>query len=107
MGRPLAEVATDSGNKSGGKWIVRFKKGVVGRFWEDCVFALVGDQLEQGDSICGAVLSVRYNEDIISIWNSNASENQAIMALRDSLKRHLHLPQNYIMVAALRSQEET
>lgn len=40
------------------------------------VLALVGDQLDSGDNICGAVLSIRFNEDILSVWNRNASDHQ-------------------------------
>ena len=40
------------------------------------VLALVGDQLEYGDNICGAVLSIRFNEDILSVWNRNSSDHQ-------------------------------
>lgn len=40
------------------------------------LLALVGDQLDDADNICGAVLSVRFNEDIISVWNRNASDHQ-------------------------------
>lgn len=92
--RPLWE---DSANCNGGKWIIRFKKVVSGRFWEDLVLALVGDQLDYGDNICGAVLSIRFNEDILSVWNRNASDHQAVMALRDAIKRHLKLPHSYVM----------
>ncbi|XP_048625020.1 eukaryotic translation initiation factor NCBP-like isoform X2 [Brassica napus] len=41
---------------NGGKWIIRFSKGVSSRFWEDLLLALVGDQLDDADNICGAVL---------------------------------------------------
>ena len=40
------------------------------------VLALVGDQLDYGDNICGAVLSIRFSEDILSVWNRNASDHQ-------------------------------
>ncbi|KAJ6810785.1 putative eukaryotic translation initiation factor NCBP [Iris pallida] len=73
------------------------KKVVSGRFWEDLVLALVGDQLDYGDNICGVVLSIRFNEDILSVWNRNAADHQAVMALRDSIKRHLKLPHSYLM----------
>ncbi|KAK9072679.1 hypothetical protein SSX86_009114 [Deinandra increscens subsp. villosa] len=117
--RPLWE---DSANCNGGKWIIRFKKAVSGRFWEDLVLALVGDQLDYNDNICGVVLSIRFNEDILSVWNRNASDNQTkvfmgrqhltdscwavnevcfrdqvVMALRDKIKRHLKLPHGYVM----------
>ncbi|KAL0681246.1 hypothetical protein Bca4012_048093 [Brassica carinata] len=92
--RPLWE---DGANCNGGKWIIRFSKVVSARFWEDLLLALVGDQLDDAENICGAVLSVRINEDIISVWNRNASDHQAVMELRDSIKRHLKLPHAYVM----------
>lgn len=45
------------------------------------VLALVGGQLDYGDDVCGAVLSVRFSEDILSVWNRNASDNQVIIVL--------------------------
>ena len=65
--RPIWE---DDDNKKGGKWIVRLKKGVADRYWEDLIFAMLGDQFaEASDEVCGAVLSVRNGEDILSIWS--------------------------------------
>lgn len=64
--RPVWE---DAGNKRGGKWIIRLKKGVADRYWEDLLLAIVGDQfMEAGDEVCGAVLSVRSGEDVLSVW---------------------------------------
>ncbi|OJT13740.1 Eukaryotic translation initiation factor NCBP [Trametes pubescens] len=85
--RPVWE---DPLNLSGGKWIIRLRKGVADRLWEDLVLAVIGDQFDgvgdgegaQPDSaasegvppgewpeICGCTISVRQNEDIISLWN--------------------------------------
>ena len=77
MLRPVWE---DPLNIAGGKWIIRLRKGVADRLWEDLVLALVGDQFAgvgggggEGDDaapdICGATISVRQNEDIVSVWN--------------------------------------
>lgn len=67
--RPVWE---DNENRKGGKWIVRLKKGVADRYWEDLVFAIVGDQFaDASEEVCGAVLSVRNGEDILSIWARN------------------------------------
>ena len=64
--RPVWE---DEANKRGGKWVIRLKKGVADRYWEDLLLAIVGDQFaEAGDEVCGAVLSVRSGEDVLSIW---------------------------------------
>lgn len=67
--RPVWE---DDENKKGGKWIVRLKKGVADRYWEDLLLAIIGDQFaEASEEVCGAVLSVRNGEDILSIWTRN------------------------------------
>lgn len=67
--RPVWE---DEANKRGGKWIVRLKKGVADRYWEDLLLAIVGDQfMEAGEEVCGAVLSVRSGEDVLNVWTKN------------------------------------
>lgn len=67
--RPVWE---DEANKKGGKWIIRLKKGVADRYWEDLLLAIVGDQfIEAADEVCGAVLSVRSGEDVLSVWTKN------------------------------------
>lgn len=64
--RPVWE---DEANKKGGKWIIRLKKGVADRYWEDLLLAIIGDQfMEASDEVCGAVLSVRSGEDVLSVW---------------------------------------
>jgi translation initiation factor 4E len=83
--RPVWE---DPLNIAGGKWIVRLRKGVADRLWEDLVLALVGDQFahvgEDADvpEICGATISVRQNEDIVSVWN----RVEADKALRERIR---------------------
>jgi translation initiation factor 4E len=71
-------------NITGGKWIIRLKKGVSDRIWEDLILAVVGDQFDECGTpapapegapegewpeICGCTISVRQSEDIISLWN--------------------------------------
>lgn len=87
--RPVWE---DPLNLSGGKWIIRLKKGIADRLWEDLVMSIVGDQFDECRSkirtsgipsetddedadgaewpeICGCTISVRQHEDIVSVWN--------------------------------------
>jgi translation initiation factor 4E len=67
--RPVWE---DDENRKGGKWILRLKKGVADRYWEDLLMAMIGDQFaEAGEEVCGAVVSVRSGEDVFSIWTKN------------------------------------
>lgn len=92
--RPIWE---DSANKSGGKWIIRLKKGLASRCWENLILAMLGEQFMVGEEICGAVISIRYAEDILSLWNRTANDTATTTRIRDTLKRVLNLPPNTIM----------
>ncbi|XP_078474260.1 eukaryotic translation initiation factor 4E type 2 isoform X2 [Lampetra planeri] len=87
----------DDANKSGGKWIVRLRKGLASRCWENLILAMLGEQFMVGEEICGAVVSIRFQEDIISIWNKTASDQGTTSRIRDTLRRVLNLPPNTIM----------
>ncbi|KAK2743526.1 hypothetical protein FQN57_004823 [Myotisia sp. PD_48] len=92
--RPVWE---DEANKKGGKWIMRLKKGVADRYWEDLLLAMVGDQFaEAGDEVCGAVLSVRSGEDVLSVWTKiDGGRN---IKIRETIKRLLAFPADTNMV---------
>ncbi|KAJ3732068.1 translation initiation factor eIF4e [Lentinula guzmanii] len=118
--RPVWE---DPVNISGGKWIIRLKKGVADRIWEDLVLAVLGDQFNEcrqveengggeevaanwedgSDSgaelpeICGCTISVRQSEDIISLWNRLDGDVKVREKIRDTIRRVLHLPTSTIM----------
>lgn len=46
----------------GGQLLVRMRKGLASRAWESLVLAIVGEQFDVGNDICGAVVSVRYRQ---------------------------------------------
>lgn len=82
----------DPQNERGGKWMVRLKKGLTAHYWEELIIAIIGEQFDVGHEICGAVVSVRNNEDIISVWNKNAENTEAKNKIRDQMRRILKLP---------------
>ncbi|KAI8899700.1 translation initiation factor eIF 4e-like domain-containing protein [Globomyces pollinis-pini] len=84
-------------NLQGGKWIIRLKKGISSRYWEDLLLAILGDQFDVGDEICGAVISIRQNEDILSLWNKTSDDGRTNMRIRDTMKRVLDLPANCVI----------
>ncbi|KZS94590.1 eukaryotic translation initiation factor 4E [Sistotremastrum niveocremeum HHB9708] len=102
--RPVWE---DPLNISGGKWIIRLKKGVADRLWEELIIAVIGDQFsdcgdpESGENdppeICGCTISVRHSEDIVSVWNRNGADQRVTGRIRDTMRRVLNLPANTIM----------
>ncbi|OJD32986.1 eukaryotic translation initiation factor 4e-4 [Diplodia corticola] len=86
--RPVWE---DEENKKGGKWIMRLKKGVADRYWENLLMALIGNEfMEAGEEVCGAVVSVRSGEDVFSVWTKNDGGRN--VKIRETIKRVLALP---------------
>jgi len=100
--RPIWE---DDANKLGGKWMIRLKKGLASRFWEQLIIAIVSEQFNDDDDdddeigggsdddeICGAVLSMRHSEDILSVWNRTATGNvHDNLKIRETIGRVLGL----------------
>ncbi|KAI0675699.1 eukaryotic translation initiation factor 4E class II [Trametes maxima] len=114
--RPVWE---DPLNLSGGKWIIRLRKGIADRLWEDLVLAVIGDQFDgvvdgegapphggasadgvppgEWPEICGCTISVRQNEDIISLWNRRDGNAKSKEKIRETIRRVLNLPATTIM----------
>ncbi|KAJ7247371.1 translation initiation factor eIF4e [Mycena rebaudengoi] len=119
VSRPVWE---DPLNITGGKWIVRLRKGVADRVWEGLLCAVVGDMFadcrtpdedgagvrgnwEDGSDagedgwpeICGCTISVRQSEDIISLWNRVDQDVRVRERIRDTLRQVLNIPASTIM----------
>ncbi|OLY83433.1 Eukaryotic translation initiation factor 4E type 2 [Smittium mucronatum] len=92
--RPVWE---DEINIEGGKWMIRIKKGLSSRLWERLIFAIIGNQFQVGEEICGAVLSIRNSEDIISLWNKTANDAAINISIRDTIKTVLQIPSETVM----------
>uniref|UniRef100_A0A8C5UDR5 Eukaryotic translation initiation factor 4E family member 2 n=1 Tax=Malurus cyaneus samueli TaxID=2593467 RepID=A0A8C5UDR5_9PASS len=59
----------DDANKNGGKWIIRLRKGLASRCWENLILAMLGEQFMVGEEICGAVVSVRFQVSAFENWH--------------------------------------
>ncbi|KAL6307230.1 translation initiation factor eIF 4e-like domain-containing protein [Sparassis latifolia] len=92
--RPVWE---DPLNLPGGKWIVRLRKGTADRLWEDLVLAVLGDQFGEWPEICGCTISVRQNEDIISVWNRSDADAKVKERIRETIRRVLNFPPTTVM----------
>jgi len=83
--KPLWE---DPKNAAGGFWTMRLQKTDSPQVWADLVLAAIGDQfsdyLQQGDAVNGLTISVRMSEDIVQVWNSDASQSS-----QDKLQRRI------------------
>lgn len=66
---------------NGGKWTIICPKGKSDILWLYTLLALIGEQFDYGDEICGAVVNVRGKQERISIWTKNAHNEAAQMSI--------------------------
>jgi len=77
---------------NGGCWILKIKKkaGVLGKMWQDLVFAAIGEAF--GDSsVVGVAIAIRSKEDLISVWNSDNTNDSTRFIIGEKLKEILML----------------
>ncbi|XP_017761349.1 PREDICTED: eukaryotic translation initiation factor 4E type 3 [Eufriesea mexicana] len=64
-------------NQHGGTWRLKCQKSDTEKIWKEMVLAAIGEQfaecVAEGDEICGITVSIREREDLIQIWNTNAT----------------------------------
>jgi hypothetical protein len=53
--------------------------------------ALIGEQFDHGDEICGAVVSVRARQEKIAIWTKNASNETAQVVLLKRKEDYIYI----------------
>ncbi|KAF8045171.1 hypothetical protein N665_5502s0002 [Sinapis alba] len=66
---------------NGGKWTMNFSRGEL--------LALIGEQFDHGDEICGAALYIRGKQERVSIWTKNASNEAAQVSIGRQWKEFL------------------
>lgn len=67
---------------SGGKFTIRLLHPITPVLYEALLFALIGDQFDQADTVVGCVLSVRQTESILSVWVEEEGEGVRSGALK-------------------------
>ncbi|KAK4787921.1 hypothetical protein SAY86_011754 [Trapa natans] len=70
---------------NGGKWTVNFSRGKSDVCWLYTLLAMIGEQFDHGDEICGVVVNVRARQDKVSLWTKNASNESAMVILRNPI----------------------
>ncbi|XP_009592094.1 eukaryotic translation initiation factor [Nicotiana tomentosiformis] len=67
---------------NGGKWTVTSsRKANLETMWLETLMALVGEQFDESEEICGVVASVRRSQDKLSLWTRTASNEAAQMSI--------------------------
>ncbi|XP_010529131.1 PREDICTED: eukaryotic translation initiation factor 4E-1-like isoform X1 [Tarenaya hassleriana] len=74
---------------NGGKWTMTFSKGKSDTCWLYTLLALIGEQFDHGDEICGAVVNIRGKQERISLWTKNATNEAAQVSIGRQWKEFL------------------
>nr|XP_043624189.1 eukaryotic translation initiation factor 4E-1-like [Erigeron canadensis] len=74
---------------NGGKWTISFSKGKSDTCWLNTLLAMIGEQFDHGDDICGAVVNVRKVHEKVSIWTKNAANESAQMSIGKQWKEFI------------------
>lgn len=66
----------------GGCWILKIKKkaNVLGKMWQDLVFAAIGEAFASRD-VVGIAMAIRSKEDMLSVWNADNSDDSTRFAI--------------------------
>jgi translation initiation factor 4E len=86
----------------GGCWILKVKKrkdseaSVLGKMWQELVIAAIGECFEEPD-VVGVSVSIRRNEDLLSVWNADSRNDEIKFNIGEKLKSILDLEASTII----------
>ncbi|KAF3968689.1 hypothetical protein ACB098_02G091800 [Castanea mollissima] len=67
---------------AGGKWsITSNRKASLDTMWLETMMALIGEQFDEADEICGVVASVRQRQDKLALWTRTAANEATQMSI--------------------------
>ncbi|KAG8969526.1 hypothetical protein FRB90_010729, partial [Tulasnella sp. 427] len=83
----------DPANAQGGKWVLTMRSNpeLVDRCWAWLTMALVGEELDERDEVCGAVVSLRAKIDRIQLWLRTKDDIERINSIGKKLVKLLDL----------------
>ena len=64
---------------------MRIPKTHTNKYWEDLTLAMIGEQFKAENEINGIMLSLRPNQDTLSIWNRNGKDKAKVDSIKEDL----------------------
>mmetsp|Transcript_23087 Transcript_23087/g.75138 ORF Transcript_23087/g.75138 Transcript_23087/m.75138 type:complete len:218 (-) Transcript_23087:237-890(-) len=84
---PTWEHAT---NMNGGKWTYSIPKKdgkkLIDDMWLYTVLAMIGENFDAGDELCGAVISLRKAGDRVAVWTKSADDEKSCREIGQQFK---------------------
>ncbi|XP_074345301.1 eukaryotic translation initiation factor-like [Apium graveolens] len=77
---------------NGGKWtVISSRKETLDTMWRETLMALIGEQFDEAEEICGVVVSVRQRQDKLALWTKNAANEAVQMSIGRKWKEVLDI----------------
>eukprot|EP00299_Pterocystis_sp_00344_P005720 c1745_g1_i2.p1 GENE.c1745_g1_i2~~c1745_g1_i2.p1 ORF type:complete len:191 (-),score=37.14 c1745_g1_i2:85-657(-) len=78
-------------NIDGGKWLVpcpqdETNQSLTHDVWTELLLAVIGEQFDHCEDVCGIVLSVRTRGNTISVWNHTGADEELVQAVTAQIK---------------------
>jgi len=83
-------------NPKGGVWTFNLEKNNKKKLeetWLHLVLGMIGETMEDGNDILGAVVSIKRGQDRLSLWTKTAADKELQVRIAKRLKTSLDLPE--------------
>lgn len=80
--------------KDGGRWSIRVPKSHTNKYWEDLLLAMIGEQFQCENEVLGLVISLRPNQDSISVWNKSGKDQAKIDKIKEDIQRFVKVDES-------------
>lgn len=87
----------DEANSAGGRLLLRIRKTVSARAFEDLALCLIGEQFDSPEAVCGIACAVRFQDDVLAIWLRSSDNQGVIHSVGNTAKRALDLSPSSIV----------
>ncbi|KAL6080575.1 eukaryotic initiation factor 4E [Balamuthia mandrillaris] len=92
----------DPANEKGGKWVLSVpasqRRDKLDKLWLYSLLACIGEAFDDdGNEICGVVVSLRRAQDRIALWTRTATKETAVKNIGRTFKQALELPSNSLL----------
>lgn len=87
-------------NPTGGVWTFNLEKNNKKKLeetWLHLVLGMIGETMEDGNDILGAVVSIKRGQDRLSLWTKTAADKELQVQIARRVKTSLDLPEGTML----------
>ena len=101
----------DPSNGNGGSWTLNIDKTTrnlpdIDSLWMNASMAVVGEQFDESNEICGLFCSIRAGRFRMQLWTRNGENDDAMRSVGKQLKQHLKISETGKLVFTLHDQKD-